>query len=76
MGTQLDISEAAYDKMFSLNVKSTFFMIRESRQLLNNANKGEPKEANILVVSSIGGSRPSPELGVYSMTKAALNNMV
>jgi dehydrogenase/reductase SDR family protein 4 len=71
-GTQMDITEAAYDKMFSLNVKSPFFTIKESLHLLKKAGK----ESNILVVSSIGASSPSPHLGVYGMTKAALNNMV
>jgi len=61
--------------MFNLNVKANFFMIREARELLKNANKGDTKEANILLVSSIEGSRPSPAIGVYGMTKAALNNM-
>ena len=32
--------------------------------------------ANILVVSSVTGKTPSPSIGVYSMTKAALDNMV
>lgn len=71
-GTQLDIEESAYDKFFSLNVKSTFFTIKECKELLKKGGK----ESNILVVSSVTGSSPTPELGVYAMTKAALNNMV
>lgn len=71
-GTQLEISEAAYDKMFSLNVKSPFFTIKESVPLLKKGGK----ESVILVVSSVGATSPSPMLGVYGMTKAALNNMV
>ena len=32
--------------------------------------------ANILVISSVTGTHPSFTLGVYAMTKAALDNMV
>ncbi len=71
-GTQLDISETAYDKLWDLNVKSVFFLIKEAKELLQKAGK----EANVLVVSSVGGKNPHPTLGVYGMTKAALDNMV
>ena len=33
-GDQLDISEKAYDKLWALNVKSTFFLIKESIEML------------------------------------------
>ncbi len=68
----MDITEGAYDKMWELNVKSIFFLIKESKELLLKAGK----EANILVISSVAGKYPSPSLGVYDMTKAALDNMV
>ena len=47
-------------------------MIKESKELLLKAGK----EANILVVSSVTGKNPNYTLGVYGMTKAALDNMV
>ena len=34
------------------------------------------KGANILVISSVAGKNPQYMLGVYGMTKAALDNMV
>ena len=34
------------------------------------------KSANILSVSSVTGTTPQEIIGVYSMTKACLNNMV
>ena len=37
-GMQLDITEKAYDKMFEVNVKSTFFAIKEAKPYLE---KGE-----------------------------------
>ena len=70
-GTQLEISERAFDKMFELNVKSTFFTIVEAREWLNKGTN-----PNIMVLSSVVSKYPSPTIGVYSMTKAALNSMV
>ena len=70
-GDQLEIPEKAYDKLWSLNVKSTFFLIKESIDMLRQS-----KAANILVVSSVTGTMPNYMIGVYGMTKAALDNMV
>ena len=70
-GMQLDISEQEFDKMFSINVKGTFFAIKEAKPWLDRGSN-----ANVLVISSVVGAYPSNALGVYSMTKAALNNMV
>jgi dehydrogenase/reductase SDR family member 4 len=70
-GMQLDITENDFDKMFNINVKGTFFAIKEAKPWLD---LGE--NPNILVISSVVGAYPSNALGVYSMTKAALNNMV
>ena len=74
-GPQLQITERAYDKMWDLNVKSTFFLIQECQDmLLESKEKGGA--ANILVVSSLSGRNPVFALGVYAATKAALDNMV
>ena len=70
-GNQLEISEKAYDKLWDLNVKSTFFLIKESLPKLKRS-----KAANVLVVSSVTGKNPNFTIGVYAMTKAALDNMV
>jgi dehydrogenase/reductase SDR family protein 4 len=68
VGIALEISEAAYDKMWELNVKSTFFTIAECKPLLEKS-----KTANVMIVSSVGGIRPPPIIGVYGLTKTALN---
>ena len=73
-GTQLDITESAYDKLWDLNVKSTFFLIKECYPLLL-ASKEAGGAANVCTISSVTGRIPSPMIGVYSMTKAALDNM-
>ena len=71
-GKQLEISERAYDKMWDLNVKSTFFLIKETLELIREAGPG----SNICIISSVSGANPPSTLGVYGSTKAALENMV
>ncbi|CDW74099.1 dehydrogenase reductase sdr family member 4 [Stylonychia lemnae] len=71
-GSQMDISEGSFDKMWDLNVKSIFYLIKESKELLKKGGK----QSNVLVVSSVGGKGPNYTIGVYNMTKAALDNMV
>ena len=74
-GSQLEITEKAYDKMWDLNVKSQFFLIKECYEMLM-ASKEAGGNANICVISSVTGTNPNSSLGVYAMTKAALDNMV
>mmetsp|Transcript_20540 Transcript_20540/g.15140 ORF Transcript_20540/g.15140 Transcript_20540/m.15140 type:complete len:92 (+) Transcript_20540:331-606(+) len=57
--------------MLDLNVKSVFFTIKECRDLLVKG-KDDP---NILLISSSGAKNPFYRVGVYSMTKQALNHM-
>ena len=58
--------------MWDLNVKSTFFMIKESKALLTASGKGSVVNVN----TSVTGQNPQRIIGVYAMTKAALDNMV
>ena len=61
--------------MWDLNVKSQFFLIKESHDMLI-ASKENGGNANICMISSVTGTTPNNLLGVYAMTKAALDNMV
>ena len=61
--------------MWDLNVKSTFFLIAECQEMLIES-KEKGGAANVLVVSSLSGRNPPWAIGVYAMTKAALDNMV
>ena len=72
MGEQLEMTERAYDRMWDINVKSTFFLIAECKDLLLAGDDGK----NICIISSVTGQNPNWMLGVYAMTKAALDNMV
>ena len=57
--------------MFDVNVKSSLFLIKDCIELLRAS-----KSSNILSVSSVTGTSPQETIGVYSMTKACLDNMV
>jgi dehydrogenase/reductase SDR family protein 4 len=72
LGDQMAISERAYDKMWDINTKSTFFLIAETIDLLRLAGSG----ANICIISSVTGTLPNKMIGVYGSTKAALENMI
>ena len=71
-GSQFDISEKAYDKLWDLNVKATFYLIKETIELIRNAGEG----ANILITSSVAGKEPNFTIGLYGSCKAAIDNMV
>ena len=70
-GNQFDISERAYDKLWDLNVKSTFMIIKECLPLLKATDN-----ASVCIVSSVGGKNPGTPIGLYGSCKAALDNMV
>ena len=69
-GFSYDITEKEFDKIFEVNVKNTFFTIKEALPLLKTT-----KNSNILIISSQAGYTPFPHLGVYSMTKTVLLSM-
>jgi dehydrogenase/reductase SDR family protein 4 len=67
VGPSMEITETAFDKMFAINVKSTFFLIQEALSLLDKA-----VNPNILIVSSITAYTPQEVLGTYAITKTTL----
>lgn len=75
MGAQMKITEAAFDKMFDVNVKSVFFLIKESIDAIRKS-KELGRAANVMIISSLGGRNPEKKLGVYSATKGAIDTMV
>ena len=66
-GPLVDINEQAWDKIMGTNVKGPF--------LLSSACAKEMKKAGggcIINIASTGGIEPSPMLGAYSVSKAAV----
>jgi NAD(P)-dependent dehydrogenase (short-subunit alcohol dehydrogenase family) len=71
IGRQMEITEDKFDQMINVNLKSCFFMIQESLPLLKAA-----KSPKILLTSSMSAVDPFYQIGVYGLTKAAVNNLV
>uniref|UniRef100_A0A7S0ZED2 Dehydrogenase/reductase SDR family member 4 n=1 Tax=Timspurckia oligopyrenoides TaxID=708627 RepID=A0A7S0ZED2_9RHOD len=67
-----DVNESAWDKLFEINVKSTFFFAREAMPLLLASASEKRNSTNIVLISSIAGYESLPELGAYSITKTAM----
>ncbi|XP_076752683.1 dehydrogenase/reductase SDR family member 4 [Xylocopa sonorina] len=65
--TLFETSEQVWDKIFDINVKSTFFLMQESLPLLR---KG--KSPSIILVSSVAGYQSFSILGAYSVSKTAM----
>ncbi|XP_017793894.1 PREDICTED: dehydrogenase/reductase SDR family member 4-like [Habropoda laboriosa] len=65
--TLFDTSEELWDKIFDINVKSTFLLLQESLSLLRKS-----KTPSIILVSSVSAYRPYTLLGAYGVSKTAL----
>jgi 3-oxoacyl-[acyl-carrier protein] reductase len=69
-GPLLDVDEAAFDKVYAINVKSIFHMIHAVVPILRKQKSGV-----IVNVGSTAGIRPRPGLTWYNSTKGAVNLM-
>ncbi|KAJ8946456.1 hypothetical protein NQ318_014444 [Aromia moschata] len=67
VGGVLDCSESSWDKIFDVNVKSSYLLAKEALPLLRLSKAGR-----IVFISSIGGFQPFNLLGAYSVSKTAL----
>lgn len=63
----LDCSESSWDKIFDVNVKSSFLLAKEAVPLLRQSKAGR-----IIFISSIAGFQPFSLLGAYSVSKTTL----
>lgn len=67
-GRIFDVSEAQWDKMFDVNVKAVFFLVKDFLHMLGEGS-------SVVIVASIAAYSPIPGLGAYSITKTALLGM-
>ena len=65
-GSQLDISDDAFNKILSNNIVANNWMIQ-----MVTPEMRERKDGAIIIVSSIGGLRGSEVIGAYCISKAA-----
>jgi len=63
----LDVTEAQFDKMIEINLKSAFRLIRAIAPAMCERGSG-----SVINIASISGLRPQRDGMLYSMTKAAL----
>jgi NAD(P)-dependent dehydrogenase (short-subunit alcohol dehydrogenase family) len=68
--TLLDLSVADYERSFAVNTRATWLLAKAAHPLLA-ASKG-----SIVATASISGHEPTPPLGAYSASKAALIMLV
>jgi NAD(P)-dependent dehydrogenase (short-subunit alcohol dehydrogenase family) len=66
-GQNMDATDDAWEKTFSVNLKGYFFMIQHAAKLMKEQGGG-----SIVNVSSVNGIRPAPFQGMYSITKAGV----
>ena len=64
-----EISEAHFDKTFSINVKGLLFSVQKALPLFQDGSGG-----SIIVNASIASSKGFEALSVYSATKAAIRS--
>jgi NAD(P)-dependent dehydrogenase (short-subunit alcohol dehydrogenase family) len=74
-----DVTEEDYDFVFDTNVKGAFFVAQEvGKRMLARAKGAAPGTytgGRIINVASMAGLRVMPQIGVYSMSKAAVVHM-
>lgn len=66
-GPVLQTDEAVFDKIIGVNLKAPFELSKMVFPILRDRGGGA-----IVNISSVGGLRPEPMLGVYSVSKGAL----
>lgn len=66
-GPVIGAEESVFDKTFEVNVKGYFLPAQRAAQLMVHQGGG-----SIINIASIEGLTPSPMMGIYSMTKAAV----
>lgn len=64
----LEVTEAEFDKVFAINVKSIYLMTNAVVPIMRRQNEGR-----IINIGSTAGARPRPGLTWYNATKGAVN---
>lgn len=67
-GPSLDATDASYTKIFQINIESAWRLVKIVHPRLRPGS-------SIVFVSSIGGFMPGPPLGLYGVSKSALNSL-
>ena len=68
--TILTAEERLYDAVMNLNVKGVYFLTQAVARMMKDTGGG-----SIINVSSVDGFNPQNKVGIYSISKAAINMM-
>lgn len=66
-GPVAETDGSVFDKIMNVNVKGPFELAKKAYPFMK-----QKKSGSIINISSIGGLKPEPGLGIYSVSKAAL----
>ena len=69
-GSNLEATESAWDKTFSVNLKGYFFMTQRAAKMMKEKGGG-----SIVNIASVNGIKPALMQGMYSITKAGVISM-
>lgn len=69
MAPLVDIEEKTFDTIMNTNIKGYFLMSQMAARMMIDQGTG----GNIVNISSVGGLSPDAGLGVYCISKAAIN---
>lgn len=70
VGSLLDASESDWERMLTINVRSSMWLCEEVVPTMRKQGSGR-----IVLISSIAGLRGNRNIGAYGMSKAALSQM-
>jgi NAD(P)-dependent dehydrogenase (short-subunit alcohol dehydrogenase family) len=72
----LDVTPEDFDYIFDTNTKGAFFVAQEVAKRMIMRSKSMPNfKTRIINIASVAGLRPIQQIGVYSMSKAAVVQM-
>ena len=71
----LDVTEKKMQEIMDINFKGTWLVSKYTGKTMRNQTSLEPLRGKIINVSSIAGLEPSPWVGIYSASKAAVNSL-
>ncbi|MFJ7566421.1 SDR family oxidoreductase [Herminiimonas sp. NPDC097707] len=75
-GRLLDVTPEEYAYVMDTNQRGAFFVAQEVAKRMIARAKGDPKKQHCIInIASVAALRVVPELGAYSMSKAALVHM-
>lgn len=74
-GSLLRTSEEQMEEIMNINFKGTWLVSKHAAKAMKKQKDLAPLRGKIINISSIAGLDPSPSLGIYSCSKAAINSL-